>query len=187
MGINNIMQSYEAAIDLIPVMSQNYKNTFKDSSNKSDYYLNQTNNFISKLDLVFREYNNKKFDNINPRKSEVKGDNSLRPSFVTVKYFFYKKNFFLVLKIKNLYLKQNLGNYTDPKTNFGQIVTSIGDTYLKAIDSFETVQDYANKFIQNSDSIKEIMLEILRRLQKFQDISDKIQKNFTNIWFETVK
>jgi len=80
-----------------------------------------------------------------------------------------------------------LGNYTDPKTNFGQIVTSIGDTYLKAIDSFETVQDYANKFIQNSDSIKEIMLEILRRLQKFQDISDKIQKNFTNIWFETVK
>jgi len=105
MGINNIMQSYEAAIDLIPVMSQNYKKTFKDSSNKSDYYLNQTNNFISKLDLVFREYNNKKFDNINPRKSEVKGDNSLRPSFVTVKYFFYKKNFFLVLKIKNLYLK----------------------------------------------------------------------------------
>lgn len=80
-----------------------------------------------------------------------------------------------------------MGNYTDPSTSFGQIVTTIGESYIKAFDSFKSIQDNANKFIEYSDSIKEMMLEILRRLQKFNDIADKIQRNFTNIWFDTVK
>lgn len=93
MGINNIMKSYKAAIDLIPSMSENYESTFNDNLNKSDYYLNQTNNFISKLDVVYRNFKDLKFDNINPRKSQVKGDNTLRPSFITVNYFQYQKIF----------------------------------------------------------------------------------------------
>lgn len=79
-----------------------------------------------------------------------------------------------------------MGNYTDPTTSLGQIVITIGDSYFKAIDSFKSIQDNSNKFIEYSDSIKELMLEILRRLQKFQDISDNIQNNFTNIWLDTV-
>lgn len=84
MGIDNIMKSYQAAINMIPGMSQNYASTFQDNKNKSEYYLNQTNTFISKLDVVYRNYKDMKFENINPRKSQAIGDNSLRPSFLTV-------------------------------------------------------------------------------------------------------
>lgn len=85
------MSSYKAAINMIPEMSRNYESTFQDNKNKSDYYLNQTRNFILKLDAVDRVYKDMKFENINPRKSQIIGDNSLRPSFLTVSVIQYKK------------------------------------------------------------------------------------------------
>jgi len=96
MGINNIMESYQATIKMIPDMSKNYGATFKENKNKSDYFLNQTKAFISKLDDVYRNYKDMKFENINPRKSQAVGDNSLRPSFFTV--IFYEKMLFLFKK-----------------------------------------------------------------------------------------
>lgn len=92
------MSSYEAAIKLIPDMAKNYETTFQDNRNRSDFYLNQINNFIMKLDSVDRSYKNMKFENVNPRKSQIIGINSLSPSFVSVKLL--KLKYFLIMKLK---------------------------------------------------------------------------------------
>ena len=43
------------------------------------------------------------------------------------------------------------------------------------------------KFIENKDSIQQLITEILRKLNNLKLITDKIQTNFTDKWFEIVK
>lgn len=80
-----------------------------------------------------------------------------------------------------------MGNYTDPKTYLGEIHMTILNTYINAIESFKYIQQNSNKFIENKDSIEQLITEILRKLNNLKFISDKIQTNFTDKWFEIVK
>ena len=50
--------------------------------------MNKTNNLISKLSQIYGKNANLKFDNINPRKSQVLKDNSFKPNFISVKIIF---------------------------------------------------------------------------------------------------
>jgi hypothetical protein len=94
MGIEKIIHSYQEAIKLIPIMEKNYISTFTETTNKSDYFLDETNDFISKLGSVYREFKDKNFPNINPRISEIVDDNTLRSEFINV-LLFYIEFFFI--------------------------------------------------------------------------------------------
>lgn len=88
MGVENIMKSFESAINLVPVMSENYVKTFSQNQNQSLIFVNKTYNLISKLSLIYGKNANLKFDNINPRKSQAVKDNSFKPNFISVKIFY---------------------------------------------------------------------------------------------------
>ena len=64
---------------------------------------------------------------------------------------------------------------------------SILKTYINAIESFKYIQKNSIKFIENKDSIQQLITEILRKLNNLKLITDKIQTNFTDKWFEIVK
>jgi len=84
MGIKKIISSYNAAINMIPIMSDNYISTFNDNKNKSAFFLNLTGDFIKRLDNIHANYKDLKFENINPRASQASKDNIFRPDFITV-------------------------------------------------------------------------------------------------------
>ena len=88
MGVQNIMKSFESAINLVPIISQNYVKTFSQNQNLSFIYVNKTNNLIFKLSQIYGKNANLKFDNINPRKSQALKDNSFKPNFISVKIIF---------------------------------------------------------------------------------------------------
>jgi len=92
MGIDNIIYAYNESINLIPIMENNYNLTFSDNKNKSEYFMNMTNEFIYKLGSVYEKYKDYKFPNINPRNSEKIRDNSFQPGFIGVKYIYNLNN-----------------------------------------------------------------------------------------------
>lgn len=67
-------------------MKDKYTQTFSENKNRSAYYENIIQDFTSQLNKVYIQYKDYKFDNINPRLSQVSGDNALRPTFVSVNF-----------------------------------------------------------------------------------------------------